>query len=55
MERRNADNQVGNFERVFRKVMSAPKAQVLRREAKEKPPQRGRISQPHNYETFPQP
>jgi hypothetical protein len=32
----NADNQFGNFERVFRKVMSVPKAEVLKREAKEK-------------------
>jgi hypothetical protein len=32
----NADNQFSNFERVFRKVMSVPKAEVLKREAKEK-------------------
>jgi hypothetical protein len=32
----NAENQFSNFERVFRKVMSVPKAEVLKREAKEK-------------------
>ena len=32
----NAENQFDNFERVFRKVMSVPKAEVLKREAKEK-------------------
>jgi hypothetical protein len=32
----NADNQFSNFERVFRSVMSVPKAEVLKREAKEK-------------------
>jgi hypothetical protein len=32
----NAENQFSNFELVFRKVMSVPKAEVLRREAKEK-------------------
>jgi hypothetical protein len=31
----NADNQFSNFERVFRSVMSVPKAEVLKREAKE--------------------
>lgn len=31
----NAENQFSNFERVFRKVMPVPKAEVLRREAKE--------------------
>jgi hypothetical protein len=31
----NAENQFGNFERVFRKVMSVPKAEVLKREKKE--------------------
>jgi len=30
------DNQFNNFERVFRSVMSVPKAEVLKREAKEK-------------------
>ena len=30
------DNQFSNFERVFRRVMSFPKAEVLKREAKEK-------------------
>jgi hypothetical protein len=30
-----ADNQFSNFERVFRSVMSVPKAEVLKREAKE--------------------
>jgi hypothetical protein len=32
----NAENQFNNFERVFHKVMSVPKAEVLKREAKEK-------------------
>jgi hypothetical protein len=32
----NAENQFNNFERAFRMVMSVPKAEVLRREAKEK-------------------
>ncbi len=32
----NAENQFSNFERVFRSVMSVPKAEVLKREAKEK-------------------
>ena len=32
----NAENQFSNFEHVFRKVMSVPKAEVLNREAKEK-------------------
>ena len=32
----NADNQFSNFERVFRSVMSTPKAEVLKREAREK-------------------
>lgn len=32
----DAENQFSNFERVFRKVMSVPKAEVLKREAKEK-------------------
>jgi hypothetical protein len=32
----NADSQFSNFERVFRSVMSVPKAEVLKREAKEK-------------------
>jgi hypothetical protein len=31
----NADNQFRNFERVFRSAMSVPKAEVLKREAKE--------------------
>jgi hypothetical protein len=31
----DADNQFSNFERVFRKVMSVPKAEVLKQEAKE--------------------
>jgi len=31
----DADNQFSNFERVFRAVMSVPKAEVLKREAKE--------------------
>jgi len=31
----NADNQFSNFERVFRSVMSVPKAEVLKREAKD--------------------
>jgi hypothetical protein len=33
---RNAENQFGNFERVFSSVLSVPKAEVLKREAKEK-------------------
>jgi hypothetical protein len=32
----NADNQFSNFARVFRSVMSVPKSEVLKREAKEK-------------------
>lgn len=32
----SADDQYDNFERVFRKVMSGPKAEVLKREKKEK-------------------
>lgn len=32
----DADNQFRNFERVFRKAMSVPKTEVLRREATEK-------------------
>lgn len=32
----NAENQFSNFERVFRKVMLVPKAEVLKREAKER-------------------
>jgi hypothetical protein len=32
----NAENQFSNFERVFRSVMSVPKAEVLKREANEK-------------------
>jgi hypothetical protein len=32
----NAENQFSNFENVFRKVMSVPKAEVLKREAKDK-------------------
>lgn len=32
----DADNQFSNFERVFRKVMSVPKAEVLKRETREK-------------------
>ena len=32
----NADNQFDNFQRVFRKVMSVPKSEVLKQEAKEK-------------------
>jgi hypothetical protein len=32
----NAENQFSNFGRVFRKAMSVPKAEVLKREAKEK-------------------
>ena len=32
----DAENQFDNFERVFRKVMPVPKADVLRREGKEK-------------------
>jgi hypothetical protein len=31
----DAENQFSNFERVFRSVMSVPKAEVLKREAKE--------------------
>jgi hypothetical protein len=31
----NAENQFSNFERVFRTVMSVPKAEVLKREKKE--------------------
>lgn len=32
----DAENQFSNFERVFRKVLSVPKAEVLKREKKEK-------------------
>ena len=32
----DAENQFRNFERVFRSVMSVSKAEVLKREAKEK-------------------
>ena len=32
----NAESQFSNFEHVFRKVMSVSKAEVLKREAKEK-------------------
>jgi hypothetical protein len=32
----NADNQLSNFERVFRSVIAVPKAEVLRRETKER-------------------
>ena len=32
----DAENQFSNFERVFRSVMSVPKAEVLKREAKER-------------------
>jgi hypothetical protein len=32
----NRENQFSNFERVFRKVMSVPKSEVLKREAREK-------------------
>jgi hypothetical protein len=32
----NAENQFSNFENVFRKVMTVPKSEVLKREAKEK-------------------
>jgi hypothetical protein len=31
----DAENQFSNFERVFRSVMSVPKAEVLKREAKD--------------------
>lgn len=31
----DADNQFSNFDRVFRKVMSVPKAEVLKQEKKE--------------------
>ena len=31
----NAENQLSNFERVFRSVMTVPKAEVLKREAKD--------------------
>lgn len=31
----DADNQFGNFDRVFRTVMAVPKAEVLRREKEE--------------------
>jgi hypothetical protein len=31
----NAENQFSNFERVFRSVMAVPKAEVLKREAKD--------------------
>lgn len=31
----DADNQFSNFDRAFRKVMSVPKAEVLKREARE--------------------
>ena len=32
----DAENQFSNFERVFRSVISVPKAELLKREAKEK-------------------
>jgi hypothetical protein len=32
----DADNQFSNFERVFRSVMAVPKAEVLKRETKER-------------------
>jgi hypothetical protein len=32
----DAENQFSNFDRVFRSVMSVPKAEVLKLEAKEK-------------------
>ena len=31
----NAENQFSNFDRVFRAVMSVPKAEILKREARE--------------------
>jgi hypothetical protein len=31
----DADNQFSNFDRVFRKVMSVPKSEVLKQEKKE--------------------
>ena len=31
----NAENQFSNFDRVFRTVMSVPKAEILKREARE--------------------
>jgi hypothetical protein len=34
-ERCNAENQFANFERVFGKVMSVPKSEILKREARE--------------------
>jgi hypothetical protein len=36
MSQCDRDNQFSNFERVFRSVMSVPKGEVLKREAKEK-------------------
>lgn len=35
-ERCDADNQFSNFEKVFRSVMAVPKAEVLKRETKER-------------------
>ena len=32
----DANNQFSNFDRLFRRVMSVPKSEVLKREAKEK-------------------
>jgi len=32
----NAENQFSNFEQVFRKVLSVPKAEVIKRETKER-------------------
>ena len=32
----DADNQFSNFDRLFRRVMSVPKSEVLKREEKEK-------------------
>ncbi len=32
----DAENQFSNFERVFRKVLSVPKAEVVKRETREK-------------------
>jgi hypothetical protein len=34
-ERCDADNQFSNFDRLFRKVMSVPKAEVLKQEKQE--------------------
>ena len=33
--RSNADNQFSNFDRAFRAVMSVPKAEILKREARD--------------------